>query len=275
MGNFILFASSYYSGFSWPRLGWGVVDIALIAGACLLVINLSGAYFNRKRAINEQKGRQRSNTINSILQSVIKYVVYFIGGLMALDVLGVNYTPVLASAGVVGVAVGFGAQSLVKDVIAGFFVILEDSYRVGEYVKLGSVTGFVEEIGLRVTKLRDWGKELRIIPNGQVVDVVNYSRGDLNFAMLIPIAYSGDTEAAMRVVEGACAQVAAKYDNFSAPPVVLGIDDLKENRIMVRLSFDANLNDKGFLERQLRLACKEALDEAGTPIPVSNIVTGA
>jgi small conductance mechanosensitive channel len=125
---------------------------------------------------------QRSTTLTQILSSTVKAVILFAGTLMALSEVGINVTPILASAGVVGLAVGFGAQSLVKDVVSGFFILLEDQYGIGDSVTISGHTGVVETMNLRITQLRHEDHSLITIPNGLVAVVSNQSKGEASRA---------------------------------------------------------------------------------------------
>ena len=118
----------------------------------------------------------RIRTLGSLIRSTAFYVLIFISGVMLLKIFDVDPTPVLTAAGVVGLAVGFGAQKLVRDIISGFFIVLENQYSVGECVTICGVTGTVEELGMRITQLRDEAGKLVIIPNGDIAQVVNHSR---------------------------------------------------------------------------------------------------
>ncbi len=110
-----------------------------------------------------------------LLQNVFSYAIYFVAGVMILETLSVDVRGLLAGAGIVGLAVGFGAQNLVKDIITGFFIIFEDQFSVGDYVRVGTFEGTVEEIGLRTTKIKSWTGEINILPNGSIVEVTNFS----------------------------------------------------------------------------------------------------
>ena len=118
---------------------------------------------------------RREKTLLKLLENTLAYVVYFAAIIAVLSAVGIEITGLLAGAGVLGLAVGFGAQSLVKDVITGFFIIFEDQFSVGDYVKIGVAEGTVEEIGLRTTKIKSFTGEVYIIPNGSISQVVNYS----------------------------------------------------------------------------------------------------
>ncbi len=119
---------------------------------------------------------KRLKTLQSILESLLNWVTYFIAVLIVLKQIGIDPMPILAGAGVVGVAVGLGSQSLVKDIISGFFVLLEDQFAVGDHVKINDVEGTVEDISLRIIKLRETNGSLRIFQNGNITSVANFSR---------------------------------------------------------------------------------------------------
>jgi small conductance mechanosensitive channel len=129
-----------------------------------------------EQALAESRHAQRADSISSLLRSVISITVYSLSGIMVLSNLGIDVGPILASAGVVGVALGFGAQTLVKDFIAGIFMILEDQYGVGDVIDVGPAMGTVEEIGLRVTRLRDKDGTVWYMRNGEVLRIANHSQ---------------------------------------------------------------------------------------------------
>ena len=137
-----------------------LLKILIIIIAIKIVISLTNKLIDK--ALRNKKGNnifisnRRANTIGEVLKKIVKYVLYFIGIMMILEMFNVNTTSILATAGIGGLAIGFGAQSLVKDIITGFFILFEDQYAVGDYVKIESLEGTVEELGLRVTKLRDF-----------------------------------------------------------------------------------------------------------------------
>lgn len=131
---------------------------------------------NRDKSVDQNRHELRANSISQLFRSVISVSVWGIAGIMALSNLGIDVGPILASAGVVGVALGFGAQTLVKDFIAGIFMILEDQYGVGDVIDVGPAVGIVEEIGLRVTRLRDQEGVVWYMRNGEVLRIANHSQ---------------------------------------------------------------------------------------------------
>jgi len=164
---------------------------------------------NGKTLIEEK----RAATLSALLLSVLRYVVYFIAGIMILQTFGVQTSSILASAGIAGLAVGFGAQNLVKDVISGFFIIFEDQFDVGDYVTVAGITGVVEELGLRSTRIREWTGHLHTIPNGEIKMVKNYNRGSILAVVTVSISYEADIDKAIEVMRQTCAEYASRKRN--------------------------------------------------------------
>src|SRR5690625_364636 len=167
----------------WLAIGSAAFRIVLIIMIATFIIKMSKKIIyqvfsdhKRKRATPIRITARRENTLKKLSANVISYVVYFIAFIMILDnVLGFNVGALLAGAGVAGLAIGFGAQNLVRDIISGFFIIFEDQFSVGDYVLVSGVEGTVEEIGLRTTKILSWTGEMNVFPNGDITHVTNYS----------------------------------------------------------------------------------------------------
>ena len=209
---------------------------------------------------------QKALTIGEVLKSVLKYTVYIIGiGSLLYDILA-KIPVALASAG--GFAIGLGAQSLVKDLINGFFVLLEDQYGVGDHVTIGQFSGIVESIGIRTTVLRDFTGDLHLIPNGSVLEVTNHSRGDIRFIVDVEIAYEENIDAAIEVIKKANTQFEEKYeDKLRGEIDVLGVLSLNASGVTIRVVGRAEPLSQWEMERELRKEIKVALDEAGIEIP--------
>ena len=161
------------------HLGTIAIRIAFIIIISIIVVQV-GRYIIRKIFKIKfkgpiRKGERREQTLHRLLENALSYVIYFSAILAILQEINIDVKGLLAGAGVLGLAVGFGAQSLVKDVISGFFILFEDQFSVGDYVKIGTAEGRVEEIGLRTTKIKNFTGELFILPNGTITQVVNYS----------------------------------------------------------------------------------------------------
>ncbi|MDR2712986.1 MAG: mechanosensitive ion channel family protein [Clostridiales bacterium] len=256
--------SNWFAGLDFIFILYIACKILVILLLCRLTI----AVINRiiKRLLCRQKGN-RAGTASVICRSFFRYSIWAIGAMMILSLLGVNIVPIIASAGVLGIALGFGAQSLVKDVLGGFFMLLDNYYELGEYISTEKASGFVEEIGLRTTKLRDWGGQLYILPNGSITGVTNYSRGQLSSIVEIPLAYGCDWELALDIIKKAAAEMEAACPELSKGPQVLGLDRMEENRVVVKLSFASGLQEQLRLQRELRQRVGIALEKSGIKLP--------
>ncbi|NMB07427.1 MAG: mechanosensitive ion channel family protein, partial [Tissierellia bacterium] len=148
----------------------------------------------RKKNSIFYRDEKKINTLTTVLKNIIKYVFYFIGLVMVLDMFDISTSSILATAGIGGLAIGFGAQSLVKDIITGFFILFEDQFSVGDYVKIGEYEGVVEELGVRVTKIRAFSGELHIIPNSNIQTVTNRTRGNMRALVVVTVAYEEDMD---------------------------------------------------------------------------------
>jgi len=212
-----------------------------------------------------ERRRQRAEAIGSVLRSFVTAAVFTMGALLVFGELGFNLGPLLASAGIVGVALGFGAQSLVKDLIAGLFMLLEDQYGVGDTVDLGEATGVVETVGLRITTVRDMRGVLWYIRNGEIVRVGNKSQGWALVVIDIPIGFV-NSEQAISVLREAAAQVADSEEHrteFLEPPDVIGVEQLTVDGAVIRTIAKTTAAGQPVLQRELRRALTEALDLSG------------
>ena len=209
---------------------------------------------------------QKALTIGEVLKSVLKYTVYIIGiGSMLYDILA-KIPVALVSAG--GFAIGLGAQSLVKDLINGFFVLFEDQYGVGDHVTIGQFSGIVESIGIRTTVLRDFTGDLHLIPNGSVLEVTNHSRGNIRFIVDVEIAYEENVDTAIEVIKKTSNLFEEKHkDKLRSEIDVLGVLSLNASGVTIRVVGRAEPLSQWEMERQLRKDIKIALDEAGIEIP--------
>ena len=177
---------------------------------------------------------QKALTIGEVLKSVLKYTVYIIGiGSMLYDILA-KIPVALVSAG--GFAIGLGAQSLVKDIINGFFILFEDQYGVGDHVTIGQYSGIVESIGIRTTILRDFTGDLHLVPNGSVLEVTNHSRGDIRFIVDVEIAYEENVDSAIEVIKKTNELFEEKHKSKLRGEIeVLGVLSLNASGITIRI----------------------------------------
>ncbi|WP_246079453.1 mechanosensitive ion channel family protein [Paenibacillus piri] len=205
---------------------------------------------------------RRTQTIGRLLGNITTYVVNFIVILMILNQFGIRLEPLLAGAGVVGLAIGFGAQSLVKDVITGFFIIFEDQFAVGDIVQIGAYKGTVEEIGLRVTKITSWTGEVHFIPNGTITQVTNFSLHNSIAVVDIAIAYASDMDKALEVLKQTVLKNYESNVNMVSEPQVLGIQTLTASEITLRTTVECKPNMQALVARELYAELKKAFDAA-------------
>jgi small-conductance mechanosensitive channel len=214
---------------------------------------------------------RRMLTVGKLLKNVASYVVHFIAILLVLSEFGINLGPLLAGAGVVGLAIGFGAQSLVKDIITGFFIILEDQFAVGDVIQTGNFKGTVEMIGLRATRLQSWTGEVYIIPNGSINEVTNFSLHNSLAIVDISVAYEEDMDRAAQVIRETVAKL--DDDNLVKQPEVLGVQSLGPSEITLRVVAECLPNSQAIISRKLNAEIKRALDVEGIEIPYPKMVT--
>lgn len=206
-------------------------------------------------------------TLRSLLRSVLRYGVTLAAAVAVLALLGINPGALLAGIGIAGLAVGFGAQSLVRDVIAGFFILYEDQFRVGEHVAVDGVEGVVEEMGLRVTRIRDFGGQLHIVPNGTIQRVTNFSRGPMRVLFPVLVAHEADVDRAMAAIQRACDALRAEDPRVVEGPRVLGVSNLTPNGVEILVWAMARAGEQWDVERRLRAQIKRALDAEGIEVP--------
>ncbi|HET6532530.1 MAG TPA: mechanosensitive ion channel family protein [Actinoplanes sp.] len=212
-----------------------------------------------------ERRRQRAEAIASVLRSFVTAVVYTVAALLVMGEFGFNLGPLLASAGIAGVALGFGAQSLVKDLIAGLFMLLEDQYGVGDTVDLGDASGVVETVGLRITTVRDGRGVLWYVRNGEIVRVGNKSQGWAMVVIDIPIGFV-NSEQAIAVLRTAAQAVADDPEHateFLEPPDVVGVETMTVDGATIRTIAKTTADGQIGVQRELRRALTEALESAG------------
>ncbi|KIZ18892.1 mechanosensitive ion channel family protein [Streptomyces natalensis] len=216
--------------------------------------------------VNAERRRQRSEAIGSVLRSVASFVIMGTAALTVLSVLQINLAPLLASAGVAGVAIGFGARNLVTDFLSGVFMILEDQYGVGDEIDAGVATGTVIEVGLRVTKLRGPNGAIWYIRNGEVKRIGNLSQGWSTAGVDVVIAADQDLRRAREVITAA-GEVMSKSEPWNEllwePVQVLGLSEVHLDTVTLSVSARTMPGKSAGVERELRWRIKHALDEAG------------
>ena len=210
---------------------------------------------------------KRLDTLRKLFKSIVSYVLYFIAILTCLDMVGIKVTTILAGAGILSLAVAFGAQSVVQDLMSGLFIILENQYAVGEYVKIGQTLGKVEVIGMKTTKLSTYNGEVLVIPNGKISELINYSRRPQRASVEVGIAYEEDLDNAIAVLAQACAVINQRFTEvLDEQAHVLGVTELADSAVIIRLTFTALDWQQAVIERELRKLVKDTLDAEGVEI---------
>lgn len=220
-----------------------------------------------------ERSRQRAETIGSVLKSITTFLVLGIAVIEILAELGIAVGPLIASAGIVGVALGFGAQSLVQDFLSGIFMMLEDQYGVGDVVDLGEAIGVVETVGLRITTLRALDGTVWYVRNGEIMRVGNFSQDHSVAVIDIPLAHSANIEHASRLISQTATEVTSQppvSEDALEQPNVLGVDQITVQAIYIRLTLKVRPGKQWAVQRTLRGKILAALSEAGfeNPLPL-------
>ena len=219
------------------------------------------------RVLRDRPGHEaaRLRTFASLLTSLTRWVVGFVAAAIVLRELGVDVLPVLVSAGVLGLAIGFGAQALIRDVITGFFLLFEGLIRVGDIVQVGASTGTVESIGLRITTLRMDDGALRVIPNGQLTEFTSYSVGGVRATVDVPVAREVPIERATVVLREVAEAWAREPGAALDRPEVVGIMGFSGGDVIIRLTVRVSPDRRLAAEAELRRRIKVAFDREHWP----------
>ncbi|MCD6299648.1 MAG: mechanosensitive ion channel [Dehalococcoidales bacterium] len=213
---------------------------------------------------------KRAQTLSSILAQIAGILILIVALFMILSEVGIDITPLLAGAGVAGIAIGFGAQSLIRDVLNGLFILLEDQYNKGDVVKIAGIWGLVEEVNLRRTVMRDLDGAVHSIPNGEIKTVSNFTRDWSRVNLNISVAYGTDLDHAISVINRVGKELAADEQwgkMIKTPPQVLRVDNLGDSGIELKILGDVQPIKQWDIMGQLRLRIKKAFDAEGIEIP--------
>jgi moderate conductance mechanosensitive channel len=221
--------------------------------------------------VMEQRTVQRSKAVGQIIKSTLALIIWSVAVIMVLSILGINVAPILASAGIAGVALGFGAQTLIKDFLAGIFIILEDQYGIGDIVDLGPAVGTVEEVGLRITRLRDLGGVVWYVRNGEILRVANRSQGWTLAIVDVPVAYNEDLEKVRKVIEKVGLEMLDDPQYFGqllGAPAYAGVEQVTGDAVFLRIVAKTAPDQPIQMARTIREKLKNAFDAAEIKMPV-------
>jgi len=215
---------------------------------------------------------RRTVTIGRLINSLTRVTVWFVILIVILSELGVDIAPFLASAGVLGLAVGFGAQSMVRDFIAGFFFVLERAYHVGDVVEINGFKGTVTQMGLRSTSLVNWTGQVKLVSNGDIKDLVNFSKADSIAIVDFGVHYKTDLKKLAAIMPTFLQQLQDKYEKVVELPKFLGVTALAESSINLRIIAKTVCNEQFQIERNIRADLVDLLNAHNIEIPFPQIV---
>ncbi|WP_232324914.1 mechanosensitive ion channel family protein [Halobacillus mangrovi] len=260
----------------WIPVGLGALKILMILFISFLIIKIGrrviAQFFANKRRGPFQITKRREATLNKLILNTLSYVVYFVAFIMILETFTINIGALLAGAGVAGLAIGFGAQNLVRDVISGFFIIFEDQFSVGDYIRTSGVEGFVEEVGLRTCKVKAWTGEVHILPNGNVTQVTNYSVHNSIAVVDVSVAYEENIEKAEQAILQLLEELPDRYEEMIGVPQLLGVQNLGASDVLMRIIAETHPMEHWAIARALRKEVKTRLDAEGIEIPFPRMV---
>lgn len=259
---------------NWAELmlsaGLWATKFLLIIVMFIVIRSIGRRVINRmfdKAASHRKMSTGRIITLQKLVVNLFSYVLIFVFAGIVFKQFGLEIGTLIAGAGVVGLAIGFGAQGLVSDVVTGFFILLEKQMEVGDYVTIGGVDGIVEEVGLRTTHIRAFDGTLNYMPNREISTIANHTRGNMRALVDIGIAYEENIDKALVVLQDACDKVKDKNPSIMEGPNVLGVHMLGSSEVVIRIISKTINGEQWAVERELRKALKEALDANGIEIP--------
>ena len=260
----------------WFNIGWAAVKVLIVVAAALFVLGFLERVKRRwvaraHAAPTVDKRRQRVLTVADLLGSVARYAVWTVTGITVLAIVGFDVRALLAGAGIAGLAIGFGAQTFVKDVISGFFLLFDDTLGNGDLIRIGDDVGTVEYVGLRLIKVRKFSGELLMVPAGEVRTFGNQSVGYARVVVTVGLSYEQDAHEALRVLEAVAeewaATDAAKEVMVEDAPQVQGLLSLDDSAVTARIVVQVRPGEQFAVDRAIRTLVKERFDEHGIEIP--------
>ncbi|ALX47326.1 mechanosensitive ion channel family protein [Lentibacillus amyloliquefaciens] len=248
-----------------------VLQIGLMILAFIILVPIGKKIIEktlRKAGSNQKLSPSRVKTLEKLLLNVFSYVMFFVLILMLFGVLGIPLGPLLAGAGIIGLAIGFGAQGLVSDIVTGFFILLERQLEIDDYATTAGYDGIVEEIGLRTTKIRSFDGTLNYVPNRYIEGVANHTRGNMRALVDISIQHNDNIDKAITVLEEVC-EGFKEDERFKEGPDAIGVQSFGSTDIVLRVVGQTENGLQWECERAMRKSIKEAFNHAGieTPFP--------
>lgn len=245
-----------------------IILILIVAKIAIRLTNaLIDKFIDSKDKFKLKVDDSRISTAKGILKSIVRYTIYFVSFTPIMAEFNIDIKGLIAAAGIGGLAIGFGAQNLVRDIISGFFILFEDQFAVGDYIEIDGKTGVVEEMALRITKIRDFSGDLHIIPNGSIDKVTNRCRGNMRAKVDMSIAYEENIERAIGVLNSASEKIKKESGDIIEGPIVLGVTNFGESDVVITIIAKVKPMSQWAVERLMRKRFKEIFDKEDIEIP--------
>ncbi|MBC6478329.1 MAG: mechanosensitive ion channel family protein [Hormoscilla sp. GM7CHS1pb] len=244
-----------------------IIGIIFLSRVFIQVNNLAVSELLLHNQVLTERQRQKSRTIIPLIQSALKYLIYFGASIGMLKTINIDPTPILAGAGIIGLAVGFGAQNLVNDLVSGFFILFDNYYLVGDEVEIDDIEGEVEAIDLRTTRIRHGDGQLCILRNGEINNVINYSKEYVYAVVEVGVAYDSNLDRVYQVIQAIGKQLKEKYSEVLEPTHVDGLESFREYDLLIRTITKVKPGTHEEIQRILRKMIKETFDQEGIEIP--------
>jgi small conductance mechanosensitive channel len=252
-----------------------LISLIILSQMSKWIVRWMEKFIPEKDPLQAAEARKRAHTLGNTLRHALLITISFVAILMILGELGIQLGPLLATAGIGALAVGFGAQSLVKDVISGFFIILENQYRIGDVIEVGGVSGLVESVSLRKTVLRDLEGKVHTIPNGEIKIVSNLSKEWSRSVLDVGISYREDVDQVIDLLSQIGMELEAEEPYKSSllgPLQILGVEKFGESQLIIRMMIKTVPLKQWEVGRELRRRIKNRFDEKGIQIPLPHQV---
>ena len=245
-----------------------MAGLAIFVGVIVLRIGRRMiASIVKKRGQKDKKSVAQMNTVKSLASSIFNYIMYFIIVTVTLSIFGVNVSSILAVAGVGGIAISFGAQTLVKDIISGMFIWMEGTITAGDVVKINDLAGTVESIAIRTTEVRDFNGNLYVIPNGDIRTLTNMSRGFKRAIVDVRCPYEADQARLVAILNEEMEKAYGEVEGLMEKPEVMSILAFETDCVMVRIAAQCPVGENWRIERDLRSRVKARFDAEGIVMP--------
>lgn len=248
-----------------------IVSSVIVIFIASLILKISKISLKRV-GLKESPNQRRKRTVARVTRSITKYIIAIATILIVLSIWGVNVAPALAGLGIMGLVIGLGAQKFINDLISGFFIIFEHHFDVGDVIEVQGFKGEVIDIGLKTSKIKNWKNEIKILSNGEINNLINFSKEFSVAVVDFGIAYSEDVQSTIDLLNRELPKIRKNFSEIVEDPRVLGVTNLANSSVDIRVT-TKTLNEKQYnIERELRKYIKKILDENGIEIPFPQIV---